>query len=215
MVRIKISGAGSINGLAEKLLLFSTLSNMTSSHSTKNKDNPTLQKQSQPVTCAPQLLTNTKIRYIFGDNYKNIFCYNFDSKHWNKNQYINGNINTRQDISQGAQKLKIAIEQEPEFKDFEVVAVVAMTISSAQHLFFSNFVHRPTFEKNGTAIVGNIICRNRKTGHIMPMSDTWLAGRDYTEQKYTIAHGVPDFINDCWGFDGCRRALMAINIPER
>ena len=213
MTRIKISGAGNTNNIAAKLMFFSTLlganNNLHKKHKT-NSDKKTI--HNIPLR---ERLTDLKLHNMFGENYRNIICYNFDNKLWNKSTLLNYDILNRQDTIQYAKLAKLTIEHNPDFKNFEVVAFVITIIPAQQHLFIGNFIERPHFTNDATAIAGNIICRNRKTGRIMPMSDFWLAGRGYTEQRHTVAHGADDFIHDCWGLPQYQQALLRLNNYER
>lgn len=144
----------------------------------------------KPVT--PEQLTDDVAKRLIG--HINVVYYNFDTGFWNTNRY-NEYIITDQFLdTKSAKKFKTAMEQEPEFsKKYEFVANVVMTIDSAMQPNWGTLIKAPQYNNAGTAIVGNVIARNKKTGKCELYGQSWIGTGDCETVANAAIYGADRF----------------------
>jgi len=147
-----------------------------------------------------EFLTESKLRELFGDNYSWISYYDFDTARWNPSRNISQLVDNKSPLMCNALKMKSNVESMSDFKRFELVAAVVMTVDvDAKSSIIKPIVHQPIFWP-GCGVVGNVVVRDRTSGRIMPVSDYWVG-----VHRFHAVHEISDagcvFVQKCskWG----------------
>ena len=152
-----------------------------------------------------EILTDSKMRQLFGENYHGLIFYNYDFGLWNAEKYHGYKIET---CEINLEKLKTVLEKEPKFAGFELVAVVTMPIRNDEFPGAGAVIKKPNLNFNGWAIVGTIVKRDKKTGKIAPVHDAWLGTHVSGSLCGACRYGATWFANDVANKDKFRRALI-------
>lgn len=165
----------------------------------------------------PEKLSDEKMRQLFGVKYQSLLYYNFDTNKWNTNEFLGKGMLGIQTNIVYAEKLKSDIEVMPEFKDYEVAALVFMPIASEKYQQNSaDFVRDPSFcvrkySFNGYALVATLVVRNLKMGKIIPVSSIW-AKANKTHTRYGLVQSsVQKFIKKIEENSGFKRDFIRMN----
>lgn len=119
-------------------------------------------------------LTDYKMQNLFAANYRGILYYNFDTKSWNTNRYQGAEYIDADMFGRKAGHLKEFLENMPEFKNLELVAYVTMLNNSDYFPGWCESIEKPVFSRQGKSVLANIVCRSRKSGRILPVSNSWI-----------------------------------------
>ncbi len=120
-----------------------------------------------------EILTDDKMRELFGTNYEGLMYYNFDSGKWNCERFYGYCVPYQEETEKMAKNLKKMLEETPQFKNWDVVACVTTLIRDKYFSGMAQKVNRPRFNKKGKSVVGTIVCRDKATGKIMPVPVDW------------------------------------------
>ncbi|MBQ4069872.1 MAG: hypothetical protein IJD52_00655 [Alphaproteobacteria bacterium] len=153
-------------------------------------------------------LTPEKMRKLFGRNYKGVLYYDFDSDVWNTDTYMGVPISCQHVDTKDALRMKKSVEKEKLFKPFDLVAAVIMAIDAQNYNGDGQLVAAPRFNYGGTAAVGNVVCRDKNTGLILPVSNNWIGIAAYSD-KFDVAEYAADaFANAMMQKHYMRRILL-------
>lgn len=139
----------------------------------------------------------------------NVVYYNFETKAWNTNKY-NGYQRINQTLDTGMVEIfKGKMEEIPLFAErYEMAASVTMTMQPRVYPGWGEKVQKPQYHRDSTAVVGNIIVKNKKTGRFSLYCPSWIGVHNYKIQEDAAVDG--HFI---FGWDGAtnrdfRNALL-------
>ncbi|MBR5153170.1 MAG: hypothetical protein IKW57_00010 [Alphaproteobacteria bacterium] len=159
-----------------------------------------------------QILTDSKMQELFGVNYKHILYYNFDTEQWNANKY-QGFVLLNQDIdSAAARYMQQNLQAVKGFEDKEIVAVATMLVAQ-KHRGNGAIVSKPIFNAGGCSVVGTVVCRDRLTGQILPVSNKWIGGSNFVKHSSAVKYGAFAFCNS--GGNEKSRALRVIHERQK
>ena len=120
-----------------------------------------------------QVLTDKAVKRLVG--HKNVVYYDCGANAWNTNKYNGYTISSQDNDTMWAKLFKEAMEQDPEFsKEYEFVAPVTQTIYSMSNVVVGTIKNNPEYSKKGTAVVGNIIVRNKNTNKLELYGKSWF-----------------------------------------
>ena len=140
-----------------------------------------------------EILTDSKMRQLFGENYHGLIFYNYDFGLWNAEKFHGYKIETNEiDLKQ----LKKNMEKEPGFSGDELVAIVIMLIQKDKFPGAGKVIKNPQMNFNGWAVVGNLVKRDKKTGNILPVHDAWLGAHVSGSLCGACRYGAAWFAND-------------------
>ena len=130
------------------------------------KINPTLLENKE-------ILTEKKMNELFGKN-KYVLYYNFDANKWNTGYFMGyARADIEKDTSE-IKKMKTILEKRLSFINTEIVAVVIA--SDMKYPGWGNTTNIKAEPKN--TAVGALICRNKKTGKILPQIKRRVYGKN-------------------------------------
>lgn len=131
----------------------------------------------QNVGPVPAKLNDVVVNSLVGPD---VVYYNFDTNAWNTNRYNDCTIKDQNADTNRVQNFKSVMEEVPEFsQQYEMVASVTMSIDRAFFLGHGKLVSNPQYNRTGTAVVGNIIVRNKKTGAYELYGKSWVGVLGY------------------------------------
>ncbi len=120
-----------------------------------------------------------------------VLYYDFDLQQWNHAFYW-GHYNLHRDENTLAvQRMKRDIEALPEFKDFEVAAIltaverVQNVVANDKYDVNPRWSMQQYHNRDQVEVLGNIVARNRRTGEFAKFINAWLRCRtDVVTDKY-------------------------------
>ena len=157
-----------------------------------------------------EVLTDDKMRELFGMNYDGILYYNFDAKKWNTGKYMGIPVKGQDIDTANAIEMQIKMHRMKEFADFELVAVVTMLVPSNLFSTCDNIVENPQYDMSGNAVLGTIVKRGKVSGRILPMVNRWVPVRRYIDHDTACADGSYRFV-----FEGATNPLYSKLLVEK
>ncbi len=121
-----------------------------------------------------------------------VIYYNFDMKVWNTKIYNGYHLNSQELNTKYAIRFK---EQWIDQKN-DVVAPVVMTIDSKVCPGWGKLVEKPKYSQKGTAVVGNIIIRNKKTSKLELYGKSWICVNVYFRPDDATCSGMSWFLHE-------------------
>ncbi len=127
--------------------------------------------------------------------YQNALIFNYDSNRWNHNkEYMDYELNDLlDDVTPYVIKMKLVTESEPWAQGKDLVGFAIMPIDAQNYPGYSKGLIGPVADPDGTAIVGNVIWRDRKTRRLIPMCNKWTCGDRYQFPIETMNLGIAEF----------------------
>lgn len=156
-------------------------------------------------------LTAEKMQELFGTNYNNILYYNFDTKKWSAKHYIGFHIPAENMKSKYTSLFKDMLHSMRKFAGYELAGIAFMTIDQSQYAGWKRDVVNPTF-KPDSAFVAKIICRDKKTGKIVPVSNSWFGVNNFNKAENAVRNGTLYFLRDGCMFPDVRADLIKQHI---
>ncbi len=158
-----------------------------------------------------EVLTDEKMRSLFGAGYNNVIYYNFDTDAWNRKDYL-GHFVPRADMSAPDSWAKLAKEVvEREYPNIELVACIMMMVDSADYKHLGQIINNPRFDADGVALAGNVLYRKRRSHKIMPVCQSWIcSGHSIYPER--AASNVGDFMYRLGHNAAFRHTLLDIKV---
>lgn len=138
-----------------------------------------------------QLLTDDIMKDMLGDNHQGIVYYNYDLGRWNRESYMG--IDLRSANMAAMPWLNTAretLELNPLFSRWHVVALVSMLVEGYDYPGMAKNCTGVKKSVSGNAIVSKIVCRNKRTGKIEPVSQNWVGSGHFIYPEHAI-HAMP------------------------
>ena len=140
-----------------------------------------------------QKFTFKKSRDFLGVCANACLIYNCDTKMWNRNDLMGYDVEPKFIRSARMNDVKSAFDNDPVFGEkYELVAIVIMPIDKKFFPGKAQLVKSPRYYIIGTALVGNIICRDKNTKELMPVSDYWIGVNQYENCKMASCMSTVD-----------------------
>ncbi len=136
-----------------------------------------------------EILTDGKMKSLFGEMYRNVVCFNFDSQCWNRPTYMGFSMGNQNIDTRNALDMKRLIENEPNMQGMEVVASV--TMATADDQYPGDGLVTPCVKyKRSSNIVGTLLLRDKATGRILPVQPCWLGVEAYPKMSVAAFFGA-------------------------
>lgn len=164
------------------------------------------------MNITPEKLNDSKMRKLFGTNHNGILYYNFDLNKWNRDNLMGYKIASIDATTNATKSMKTALENEAFFSDYELIAVVTMPTDTKTYSDWGGRVNNPVYASHGTAMVGTIVIRERATGKIMPVPQTWIGIDKYGTIARAAANGALIFAYRSANTHNFRRNLMKMHV---
>ena len=139
-----------------------------------------------------ELLTDQKMKSLFGANYKNIVSFNFDAGAWNRSSYLGFSIGNQNIDTRDAIEMRRMLELDERVKNFEIVATVTMSVPDELYPGTHN-VGRDVKYKRARNIVGTVVLRNKATGKILKPNNTWFGVEKYEKMSAAAFYCADSF----------------------
>lgn len=141
-----------------------------------------------------EILTTEKIRHLFGEK-PYILYYNFDTDKWNTEYFMGKQRNNILRDTTDVKKMKEILESKLNFIDTEIVAVVIMTCM--EYPGWGNLTKNKKTNINlKNNAIGALVCRNKKTGQIMPQPAKHIGIARYLTPDDVTRYAVHAFSRD-------------------
>ena len=136
-----------------------------------------------------EVLTDDKMRSLFGASYNKIVYFNFDTGVWNRPNYLGFTIGDQRVDTNNALEMCKKIEQDPKMAKYELVASVTMATSDNQYPGTGRCANNVDY-KLASNIVGTLILRDRETGCILSMIPGWMGVDQFEKRSVAAFYGA-------------------------
>lgn len=136
-----------------------------------------------------EMLTQDKMKDLFGESYKNIVYFNYDTGVWNRPNYLGFSIGDQRVDTRDAMEMRRMIELEPQMQKYELAASVTMATGDEEYPGTNRVAKIPQY-KRARNIVGTLILRDKKTGKILPVVPCWLGVESYPKMSIAAFYGA-------------------------
>ena len=138
---------------------------------------------------AKEILSQGKMKDLFGESYKNIVYFNYDTGVWNRPHYLGYSIGDQRVDTRDAMEMRRMIELEPQMQGYELVASVTMATDDENYPGTGRITHEPQY-KRARNIIGTLILRDKKSGKILPVAPCWLGVESYPKMSIAAFYGA-------------------------
>ena len=152
-------------------------------------------------------LTNDTLHNILGQKYASTIIYNFDTASWNNTQYNGKRLIYQKADTISTRLMKKVIEQDPTFKDIEIIAYA---ISTTDKTNANCTVICSSTISQDTLLIGTIICRNKRSRKIIPFPNKWLTYKKFDSHENIANNGAYEFANFVTINSAFRKKLLSI-----
>lgn len=168
-----------------------------------------LDKNKNTVKSKPKILTDAIVERLIG--HRDVIYYNYEINEWNTSRY-NGYVIS---YNRCLKEFKMAMETPIFGQQYEFTAPVIMTIDSVSFNGWAKPVSKPSYSRGGTAIVGNIIVKNKTTGNYELYCKSWVGVNDYVIPFNAVRYGADEFASNGAYDSGFRAALIAAHTQNK
>lgn len=163
---------------------------------------------------SPIKLTDDIVNRLVG--HTNVVYYNCEKNVWNTNTYNGYKIDSQEIDTASVKFFKTVIEKEEFFiQHYEFAASITMTIDRASFPGYAKAITNPKYNQNGTAVVGNIIVKNKATGNYELYCKSWIGVFNYELPDFAVYDGAYWFADDCARFSDFRAAVCAAHARQK
>lgn len=175
-----------------------------------NSNKDTNVAETKKANATSEKLTDDVVKQLVG--HTNVVYYNCETNVWNTNKYNDYAISRQESDIKRVKEFKSVMEKIPEFSNkYEFAASITMTIGKRSYPGWAMGISNPRYSENGTAVVGNIIVRNKATGKYELYCKSWIGVGvyDYFYPRNTVNCGVYSFVGYGARISVFRVALIA------
>lgn len=134
-----------------------------------------------------QLLTDDIMKDMLGDNHQGIVYYNYDLGSWNRESYMGIDLRSANTASMPwVNTARETLESNPLFSRWHVVALVSMLVEGYDYPGVAKSKIGVKNSMHGNAIVSKIVCRNKRTGKIEPVSQNWVGAGHFVYPENAV-----------------------------
>ncbi len=145
------------------------------------------------VLKSKELLTDNKMKSLFGAEYKNIVYFNFDLGKWNRNNYLGFSMGNQNIDTNNAIEMRRVLELDGRLASFEVVAAVTMSVPDTVYPGNQNVVREVKY-KRARNIVATVVLRDKNTGKIINNKRIWFGVDQYQKISIAAFYGADAFV---------------------
>ena len=149
-----------------------------------------------------EIITDDKMKQLFGANYSGLLYYDFDACEWNRSSWEGMDIDYQFIDEKHMDELRQALGWMGKLKGLDLLAPVVMPVASIGFPGKGRYMENPVYQRYANCLVGNFVCRSQKTGRILTPSKNWI-GVDKFEDSYGLSQvGITRFAkniyNEAW-----------------
>ena len=134
-----------------------------------------------------QLLTDDIMKDMLGDSHQGIVYYNYDLGCWNRESYMGIDLRSANTAATPwVNTARETLELNPLFSRWHVVALVSMLVEGYDYPGLAKSKIGVKNSMHGNAIVSKIVCRNKRTGKIEPVSQNWVGSGHFIYPEHAV-----------------------------
>ncbi len=139
-----------------------------------------------------ELLTDQKMKTLFGAEYKNMVYFNFDAGAWNRNSYLGFSMGNQEIDTRNAIAMRRSLEFDKRMHGLEVVAAITMSVPDEIYPGTHQVAQKLKYKRSRN-IVGTLLLRDRGTGKIIDTHGTWFGVEQYEKMSAAAFYGADGF----------------------
>ena len=155
-----------------------------------------MDKQDYKKLTLQQKFSLKKSREYLGSLTAAVGClvYNCDTNSWNRDNFLGNDIEMSAIRMRRMRDVQNVLNNNPELtENYQVVATFIMPIKQQFYNGDANIVRMPQYYPLGTALVGNVLMRDKKSGDLMSLSSNWFGVGQYQSQQSAAMLSTVDF----------------------
>ena len=168
------------------------------------------------MTVILEILTDAKMKDLLGDKYQGAVYYNYDLGAWNVNSYMGTDLGASGSVAlPWLDTAKETLESTADFSRWQVVALVSMLVEGYDYPGLAKTKAGMKNAPRGNAIVSTVVCRNKRTGKIEPVSQNWVGAGHFTYPENAIRAMPMCFARAIYDNGTLRSVLIENTIKKR
>ena len=176
---------------------------------------PAVKVENAVVAPQKEILTDGKMRELFGDNFARITYYNLDANKWFGNGVSSFNERASKCGANNMRNIKTLMESDVVFRDLEMVAGVTMIVDDRLFPGWAETVRNPMSCVFGKSVLATLVCRDKRTGKILPVPVSWVGVNKFACSTTAESQGALFFTQNGVGSHQFRRALAHQHIKQK
>ncbi|MBO5833998.1 MAG: hypothetical protein J6R22_03525 [Alphaproteobacteria bacterium] len=141
-----------------------------------------------------EVLTDDKMKQLFGANYEGLIYFDYEANEWNRYSWGLLTIDFQYIHTKHMQDLKEALRWTGAWRNVDLLAAVAMGVDAKYYKGQGQYVENPVWSDDCPKhMVGNLVCRDHKSGRILPVSKKWIGIEEFEEWYDLSQIGISRF----------------------
>ncbi len=136
-------------------------------------------------------LSVEKMRSLFGVNYNGVIYFDFETSGWNKNYFMGYPVNHTADVWE----FKRVWDLIPMGQKYDLLACVVMPVDVSCYPGKGRIIEKPNYNPYSKLVAGTVVCRDKKTGMILPQTSQMIAVGDFGSSYGAINQAMGHFAN--------------------
>lgn len=162
-----------------------------------------------------EIITDDKMKQLFGANYSGLLYYDFDACEWNRSSWEGMDIDFQYIDEKHVYQLRQALSWMGKLNGLDLLAPVVMPVDNKFYPGRGQYIEKPIYQKYSDSLVGNFVCRSQKTGRILTPSKNWI-GVDKFEDSYGLSQvGITRFAKNIYNDEWFRERAHALITQQR
>ena len=152
-----------------------------------------------------EYLTDKKMREIFKKEYRGLVFYNYDLEMWGGTA---ADLSKLKNKSYEIDLVKRILESEIKKLNFELVAVVTMSISDSEYFGWGKAHNNVNYDATGHILVGGLLWRDKISGRLISGVSRWQQGDFFLCDRNSHEDAIHRFIQDIVRYESFRSGLI-------
>lgn len=164
-------------------------------------------ENTQRIDNTKEVLTDNKMKKIFGANYKGLIFYNFDFEKWNVKNPIESVLKNK---TYTLNLIKRIMDQKMQNLHLELVSLVTMPVADANYIGWGRSLGQQKYDKSGHILAGALWWRDKISGKLCRFNNCWQQGEFFLCERNSQEDAINRFVQDVVRYDSFRNNLLRL-----
>lgn len=166
-----------------------------------------VQKNTDSINNQKEVLTNKKMKKIFGANYSGLIFYNFDFEKWNVKNPMESVLKNK---TYTLNLIKRIMDKKMQDLHLELVSLVTMPVADANYIGWGRSLGQQKFDKSGHVLAGTLLWRDKVSGKLYWFDNGWQQGEFFLCERNSQEDAINRFVQDVVRYDSFRNNLLRL-----
>lgn len=170
------------------------------------KDKKT-KKNIQSLDSQKEVLTDRKMKEIFGENYQGLVFYNYDYEKWNVKNPLDSSLKNK---TYALNLIKRVMDEKMQNMQMELVAIITMPVADSNYVGWGKSLQNLKYDASGHVLVGTLLWRDTNTGKLLGFADNWQQGELFLCERNSKEDAINRFVQDVMRYNNFRDGISRL-----